>query len=340
MNCTNRKPLVELAKINPGDVPFIVAVEPAEGTSWIPTNTQLSVLFSHPMDRDSIEDALEIYYEGFKLDGSSMTFEWDSYSIQCKINPQLIFPLNAEITVTIDNSTRSKDGIPMKKPFTWSFVISAKKQTGEPIATPLCPSINYEILALNKSIEIGFDRQMLRSSVEGSISASGESVGVYVNNGMITIQDNVLITGGNTHSGDTYGNGIYLAYNALDINCIIFNNIFNTYNFNQDLDRLAGTKQGSANTIDALNGDFGKLLFNPDPDRNLEETDSPATIFNYYSNNDYHIKLTISRAKNNGCNDEEYNLIYSEEGAIYDIDGAPRPEEYNLIDLGADEFGD
>ncbi|MGQ9616586.1 MAG: Ig-like domain-containing protein [Spirochaetota bacterium] len=180
-NCTNRKPLVELAKINPDDVPFIVLVEPAEGTSWIPTNTQLSVLFSHPMDRGSIKDALKIYYEGFKLDGSSMTFEWDSNSRQCKINPQLTFPLNAEITVTIDTTVRSKDGIPMKKPFTWSFLISTNTQTGEPVATPLCPAIN-KILTLNKSIEIGFDRQMLRSSVGGSISASGESVGVYVNN--------------------------------------------------------------------------------------------------------------------------------------------------------------
>ncbi|MGQ9616585.1 MAG: hypothetical protein ACUVWJ_09335 [Spirochaetota bacterium] len=181
-----------------------------------------------------------------------------------------------------------------------------------------------KIKLLNNTIDAG-----------GSNSCITNTYGIYVKSSDIWEIDPIIINNYIIGGNGTPSYGIYLAFNELRLECAIFNNIFNTNNLNH----LAGTIQGDANTVEALNGPLGGVLFDPQPFENLGDNKLLNEIFNDYSNNDYHIILTDSPAKNNGYNGS-HNSIYSEEGAMYDIDGAPRPEEYNLIDLGADEFGD
>jgi hypothetical protein len=129
--------------------------------------------------------------------------------------------------------------------------------------------------------------------------------------------------------------GIYLDNSSPNLKCIIHNNLFNPTTINY---HFAITGAGDiTNRIDWLNGSLGDFLFETTPELNLSDNRSPLILFTNWENNNYHFSITSTPAQNNGHNGS-YNSLYSEEGAMFDIDGEPRPADYSKIDLGADEF--
>jgi hypothetical protein len=213
-----------------------------------------------------------------------------------------------------------------------NFIVGGKQSTnnGNP-----CYGVyisKSKIKLLNNTIDAG-----------GSISSTTNTYGIYVGTTLPWEIDQIIIVNNYMIGGN--GNisyGIYLEddedLNGEGLKCVIYKNIFNTY----DLYSIVSTTSIDIKKISKLD-EIGTSIFEPDPEGNLEETYSPATIFENFENNDYHIASTNSVAKNNGHNGS-YNSIYSEEGAMFDIDGEPRPYDeysgYSKIDLGADEFGD
>jgi len=195
--------------------------------------------------------------------------------------------------------------------------------------------ICYAVYLENRSVCI------LNNTIDGGGNSSGyRDYGVFCRAAgpEWTIEPVVInnyILGGN---GDTTY-GIYLDHSGENLACAIFNNLFNSTR----CQFFAGTGMSSISEISALNSSIGAALFEPDPDSNDEDTETPSTVFENITSCNYHLRSSpYPQAQNKGYNAFDYQWIYSREGALFDIDGEARETagglDYSLIDLGADEL--
>jgi len=189
--------------------------------------------------------------------------------------------------------------------------------------------------------------------------------GVYIKNTNVNIVNNTIDGGGNLSSPEyTYGifctddsggwqinpiiinnyilggngdpsYGIFLDNTGKQLDCVIYNNIFNRSSCTD----YAGSGEGSVSTISGLNESFGALLFNPSPTSNYEDINHPDATFTLWEESDYHITTSspsCSLVKDNKGHDGDYNYLYGEENILIDIDGQQRI--VGDLDLGADEI--
>jgi len=211
-----------------------------------------------------------------------------------------------------------------------NFIVGGKQDTQK---SDVCYGVyieNINVNIVNNTIDGG-----------GNINSPVDSYGIFCNDtsgGWLIdpVIINNYVLGGN---GDP-GYGIYLNNNSEDLSCAIFNNIFNT----TSCEFYAGTGNSSTSIIDALNGEIGGVLFEPDPTDNIEDPNPPEVVFVNRIDSDYHIidPSATSPIRDWGYNNDVYSYIYNEEEILYDIDNMLRKTahgtDFSLIDLGADEI--
>ncbi len=160
------------------------------------------------------------------------------------------------------------------------------------------------------------------------------------------IINNIFLGGESSHCS-----AIYINKNTNpEIDCVIFNNIFNDDNDSDAHPRMEFMVESTdiaIGDVNYLNGSTGADAFNPDPDGNIAYSNDSDLAFTDRDNYDYHIDVassnptTISNIADGGYNnstgDYKNSVIYTpQDGALYDIDGTQRT--IGQIDLGADEF--
>jgi len=188
--CISREPLFDKAIIDPSDVPKIISYDPHEALTEIPENTIISVLFSLPMNRTSVEEAFHFSYDGQEYHYSNM--DWSHDDSLFSVGPLPSIPIGTMVTVTINYSAQSDEGISLEETYEWVFKVSKEAYTGNPIVSE-CSPLSDEVKPTNTPISITFNREMLRSSVEASFSLSSDLLDYRsVDDGTITWTDKTM----------------------------------------------------------------------------------------------------------------------------------------------------
>jgi len=171
VGCQLRDPLYDLATTSPDDVPRIITFDPADNLYDVPRNAFIGMLFSKPMDQQSLENTFWYSYNDNKYDASDGSLVWDSSSRLAIFRPYSFFPSSTEVRVTVSMYVKSKEGLNLEEGAAWQFETSTLLDFG-----PLYNIIGWAsnetavlgIHTLDAQIVLEFDKEMLRSSVEGS----------------------------------------------------------------------------------------------------------------------------------------------------------------------------
>ncbi len=170
--CQFRYPLYDLATTTPSEVPRIIVFDPADNLYDVPRNAWIGILFSKPMDQKSLEENFNYAYNGKEYDSSDGLMFWDSSDRLAVFRPYSFFPSLTDVSVSVDVHVRSKSGLKLDNSYTWQFGTSTTNDNGFPFnITNVWVSEQTSIPGIHKldaQIIIEFDKEMLRSSVEGS----------------------------------------------------------------------------------------------------------------------------------------------------------------------------
>jgi len=99
-------------------IPYIIKTSPANGATGVVLRPNITIYFSEPMDRDSVEGA-------FSIDngiGTSGTFTWEASDKTVHFVPRSPFLPELTYNVTITKDAKSKLGAALKEDYTFRFV--------------------------------------------------------------------------------------------------------------------------------------------------------------------------------------------------------------------------
>jgi hypothetical protein len=175
--CGLREPLFELASTHPDSVPRITTFDPADNLYDVPRNALIAILFSKPMNQKTLKDNFSYSYNGKTYGASHGSFFWDSSSRLAVFRPYSFFPASTEVSVSVATHVKSKEGLNLEEGASWKFETSIDLDFG--------PNYNVTTYALNETEVVGiytldaqvvieFDKEMMRSSVEGSFQLSSD----------------------------------------------------------------------------------------------------------------------------------------------------------------------
>ncbi len=165
--CLQRESLYEMATLSISEIPTVIVADPESGLLSVPPNTLISVLFSLPMDIESVEKAFQLSYDSTQLGETDGNFYWLNNNRLFIF--QLISPLPqfVEVTVKINFTAQSNEGINLKDAYEWTFIVSDTTYGGSPTVGVISPAFD-DVVFPDHTFEINFDRDMLRSTVEAS----------------------------------------------------------------------------------------------------------------------------------------------------------------------------
>ena len=176
--CGLREPLFELATAHPDNVPRIITFDPADNLYDVPRNAWIAILFSKPMNQQSLEDYFSYSYNGNTYGASHGSFLWDSSSRLVVFRPYSFFPPSTEVSVSVGLYVKSKEGLNLEVGASWKFETSTDLDSGLNYTVSNTYALNETMVAgiytLDAQVVIEFDKEMLRSSVEGSFQLSSD----------------------------------------------------------------------------------------------------------------------------------------------------------------------
>ena len=100
---------------DPGGAPEVAGVTPLPGQQELPANTVVTVTFSEPMDKPSVETAFTI------SNGVTGTFTWDAAGRIMTFTPGAPLISGTRFVVTILPSARDAMGTPLRTQMSWYF---------------------------------------------------------------------------------------------------------------------------------------------------------------------------------------------------------------------------
>ncbi|MCL6450513.1 MAG: Ig-like domain-containing protein [Acetobacteraceae bacterium] len=145
---------------------FVALVCPLPGETDVPADASVTIRFSAPMDRRSVEAAM-------KLDPAvKYVAEWvDDTTVVLK--PQGRWPAGRAISLEVGRTAVSRAGEPLGKPYAWSFTIRPDFLR----AVSLRPEDGEAGVALDTPLEITFDRPLDAASALGALDISPTTPG-------------------------------------------------------------------------------------------------------------------------------------------------------------------
>jgi hypothetical protein len=181
------------------------------------------------------------------------------------------------------------------------------------------------------------DVTLLNNTINGTenLMANGDYHAIYMENSNSLIINNIIIGG---YNGSNLWGILLDDLFSVNNDPVIYNNIFDKDNTTDYLDDVGGNNGGNA-LVD-ING---QPFFTNNPDLNEEYMVGDGIIFSG-SAYDYHVQSDPNnKLKGRGYNSADtgfptFGIVYSEEGALEDIDNQVKSSTYGKIDFGADEF--
>lgn len=108
---------------NISDPPQVLNISPNDGDTNIPVNTNISVIFSQPMDSATIEGTTNFILKKGTIDGDNVTgaVSYNSSTYSAIYNPDDNLEPETIYTVSLTQKIKSSDGTPLVRDYEWTF---------------------------------------------------------------------------------------------------------------------------------------------------------------------------------------------------------------------------
>ena len=197
--------------------PTVTTTNPTDGATAVPLNPVISVTFSEPMNKTTVQAAFSI------SSSPGGSFAWGLGDTLLTFN--LVGPLTASTlyTVTIGTGAMDVAGNPLASIFSYSFTTGSGGDSTAPTVTGNTPGLGDTGVPLNTSVTVIFTEAMHRTSVENAFSTSPTVPGTFAWSGdsqalvftpdsNLTLGTTYTITVG-TGASDVAGNTLASAFN-------------------------------------------------------------------------------------------------------------------------------
>jgi len=135
-------------------VPEVEKVSPQE---VVESELPISIEFSRPMDKSSVENAWRFFEDTIPMDGR---FHWES-STQVCFSPQELIPPK-DYTLCIEYTARSEEGVPLEKPFTHTFHTTDNLDNLK--ITNISPNPADILISPQEQFKVEFNKEVQRAS--------------------------------------------------------------------------------------------------------------------------------------------------------------------------------
>jgi hypothetical protein len=156
-------------------LPFVTTTSPENDVANAPASVNISLSFSEPMDRASVEEA-------FSITPSAMcTFFWTEDNRLMTCDPTDDLPFLTQFTVGLTIAAQDEVGNGLENNFGFSFTTTNAPDTTPPTVTVTQPAKGERGVALNPSITVTFSEPMDRQTAEEAfiITSPGSRQGVF-----------------------------------------------------------------------------------------------------------------------------------------------------------------
>lgn len=120
---------------NISDPPQVLNISPNDGDTNIPVNTNISVIFSQPMDSATIEGTTNFILKKGTIDGDNVTgtVSYNSSTYSAIYNPDNNLEPETIYTVSLTQKIKSSDGTPLVRDYEWTFTTGHVPDLTRPI---------------------------------------------------------------------------------------------------------------------------------------------------------------------------------------------------------------
>ncbi|NOZ86616.1 MAG: Ig-like domain-containing protein [Deltaproteobacteria bacterium] len=159
-----------------GEAPKIAGTNPEDGDKNVSPSTSITVEFTEPMDKVSVQDALSVNEVGVGEVQGDITYKEDPFTMEFRPKQ----PLNegSLVQVTISKAAKDLSGLPLAKDYTFSFTVG----TGPAIISTKPGPDEYDV-PLDTVIKAAFDRDMNGDTIKDTsfqVTCSDKPVGGLV----------------------------------------------------------------------------------------------------------------------------------------------------------------
>ncbi|MCA9839099.1 MAG: Ig-like domain-containing protein [Trueperaceae bacterium] len=163
---------------NPPDTtaPTVDTNSPADAATGVASTTNISLSFSEPMSRSSVEAAFSVNPP------VTCSFAWSADDTLLTCVPGAQLATSTAHTVSLANTATDKAGNALAAPHSFSFTTAAAPDTTAPTVTSTTPASSENGILRRPSIQISFSEPMDKASAQAAFqitSPSGFNSGVF-----------------------------------------------------------------------------------------------------------------------------------------------------------------
>lgn len=166
--CTSREPIFSNSAQDPTTMPAVLSYDPSPLIAAAPEQTSIGLLFSVPMNPETVLEAFSVQQDGLPLDVNAGSVEWESGFRLLLWTPSVNFTDGGTVSGFLSATAQSASGMHLIESVGWSFPVQFKSNPGTPISISVTSPGLGDTVPLDQKIYFHFDRPMLRSTVESS----------------------------------------------------------------------------------------------------------------------------------------------------------------------------
>jgi chitodextrinase len=149
--------------------PFVTTTSPNSGASDIPASVNISLAFSEPMDRASVEGAFSV------SPPVACAFSWTSEDRLMTCDPSEDLASEAQFTVELTTEAEDVAGNSLENALNFLFTTANAPDTTAPRVLGSSPATDERGVALNATITVTFSESMDRKSAEEAFTITEPS---------------------------------------------------------------------------------------------------------------------------------------------------------------------
>jgi len=100
--------------------PRIIGYSPTDGASNLPIDTEIKIIFSEPMNKTSVKNALQF--------NGAYTLDWDENTTELTINPVTSYQYDTSYTIILENTATDLFGNPLEEGIELTFSTEKKQE--------------------------------------------------------------------------------------------------------------------------------------------------------------------------------------------------------------------
>jgi hypothetical protein len=153
----------------PPPPPTVASSSPSNGATGVPRDAKVSVKFSLPMNRVSVEGSTSI------TPPVAWTPAWDASGTEVAFTPNALLAASTSYTVTVGTGARSAAGAPLAAAYSFTFATGTGGGPAPPNVVSVTPADGATGIDVRVVVSILFSKPMDWSSTQGAISIAPQA---------------------------------------------------------------------------------------------------------------------------------------------------------------------